>query len=57
MWYNSYVKEALVMWRLSSQKMDTANRVQIMKEPICISHSANTLEKKYASTYYLSSYG
>ena len=34
-----------VVYWLSSQKMDTAIRVQILDETDCISHSTNTLGK------------
>ena len=37
-------KMTVVQW-LSSQKMDTATRVQILDETDCISHSSNTLGK------------
>ena len=37
--------------------MDTATRVQILDETDCISHSTNTLGKRYDSNYSTSSYG
>ena len=41
----------MVKW-LSSLEMDTATRVQILDQTNCISHSTNTLGKKYESSYY-----
>ena len=46
-WYTIKQKQeevAVVQW-LSSYKMDTATRVQILDETDCISHSTNTIRK------------
>ena len=40
-----FLPEMIVVYRLSSKEMDTATRVQILDEAVCISHSANTIWK------------
>ena len=36
--------------------MDSAARVRTLRETVCISHSANNLDKNYKSNYSPSSY-